>query len=319
MTGSQVTPLDQLGEPANPYGSLTLDELAMCFKEAEARATKLLAEENEARFLMAQFIREMPFHPLAETFPLMEGQQLKDLVADIKAHGLREPIVTYQDKILDGRNRFLACMAAGIDECASVSYTGNDPLGYIVSLNLKRRHLDESQRAMIAARLATMAQGARTDLSPIGEKSQAQAAELLNVGKRSVERAKKVREHGTPELQAAVERGEVSVSAAAEIATETPEQQREAVARAKQRQAVVARTIRPATTKPAQPKRVTHRDLLELWMRLAVEERRHFFDGIGLRTILESIPETWIGALERWLDDRRQQSKPTPNPNPVIH
>jgi hypothetical protein len=85
------------------------------------------------------------------------------------------------------------------------------------------------------------------------------------------------------------------------------------------RQAVVSRTTRPTTTKPVQPKRVTHRDLLELWLRLAVEERRHFFDGIGLRTILESIPESWIGALERWLDDRRQQSKPTPNPNPAIH
>ena len=82
------------------------------------------------------------------------------------------------------------------------------------------------------------------------------------------------------------------------------------------RQGVLAsRTTRPAAEKrPAQPKRVSHRDLLELWMRLAVEDRRHFFDGIGLRAILESIPETWVSALERWLDDRRAAIEPDAKP-----
>src|SRR6516165_10348939 len=158
------------------------------------------------------------FHDLANIFPLIEGEEFDAFVADIKAQGLHEPIWLYQGKILDGRNRYRACMAAGI-ECRSVPYTGNDPVGYVISKNLHRRHLNESQRAMVADRLATMAQGARTDLSPTGEKSQAQAAELLNVGKRSVERAREVREHGVPELQAAVERGEVKVYVAADIAS----------------------------------------------------------------------------------------------------
>jgi N6-adenosine-specific RNA methylase IME4/ParB-like chromosome segregation protein Spo0J len=170
------------------------------------------------------------FHPYAEIFPLLEGEEFAQLVADIKAHGLHEPIVLYQDQILDGRNRYRACIAAGI-ECGSIPYTGDDPLGYVISLNLKRRHLSESQRAMVAAKLATMAQGARTDLSPIGEKSQAEAAQLLNVGKRSVERAKEVHELGAPELQAAVERGQVSVSAAADIASRPQDEQREIIAR----------------------------------------------------------------------------------------
>jgi hypothetical protein len=80
------------------------------------------------------------------------------------------------------------------------------------------------------------------------------------------------------------------------------------------RQAVVERTTRPAT-KPAQPtKRATHLDLLELWLRLPVECRGHFLAGIGLRTLLECIPETWIDAFERWVEERRRsrpQSKPT--------
>ena len=82
---------------------------------------------------------------------------------------------------------------------------------------------------MVADRIATMKQGERTDLSPIGEKliSQAGAAELLNVSKRSVERAHKVRESGAPELIEAVEAGDISVSAAAEIATTPKERHNE--------------------------------------------------------------------------------------------
>ena len=155
------------------------------------------------------------FHDLANIFPLIEGDEFDALVADIKAHGLHEPVVIYQDQILDGRNRYRACVAAGVD-CRSVPYTGDDPVGYVISRNLKRRHLNESQRAMVAAKLATLRRGDNQH-SPVGETSQAQAAELLNVGKRSVERAKEVREDGAPELQAVVERGQVSVSAAADI------------------------------------------------------------------------------------------------------
>jgi hypothetical protein len=157
----------------------------------------------------------IPFHPLAEIFPLLEGEAFADLVEDIAAKGLHEPVVLHEDKVLDGRNRYRACQEAGVAP-RFASYSGTDPLGYVISLNLKRRHLDESQRAMVAAKLATLKQGARTDLSPIGEMSQAQAADLLNVGKRTVERAKIVLNEGSPELIAAVQAGELSVSGAEE-------------------------------------------------------------------------------------------------------
>lgn len=101
---------------------------------------------------------------------------------------------------------------------------------FVISKNLRRRHLSESQRGMIAARLATMRRGDNQH-SPIGETSQARAAELLNVGKRTVERAGEVREHGTSELIAAVEAGDVSVSAAADVATLPEAEQRLIVAR----------------------------------------------------------------------------------------
>lgn len=142
-------------------------------------------------------------------------------------------------RMLDGRNRYRACVAVGV-EPRFVDFDGGegDALAYVVSLNLHRRHLSESQRAMVAARIANLRDGQRKDLasrpdesamadasgdgapSPIGEPSvtQAEAAEMLNVGKRSVERAREVQERGVPALSAAVDAGEVSVSAAAEVA-----------------------------------------------------------------------------------------------------
>jgi N6-adenosine-specific RNA methylase IME4 len=153
------------------------------------------------------------FHEAANIFPMMEGQGYKDLVSDIAANGLQMPIVLHEEKILDGRNRYRACLELGLLP-EFVYYEGDNPFSYVVSLNLKRRHLDESQRAMVAAKLANMVQGTRTDIRSIDTMSQPKAAELLNVSVPSVKRAKQVIEHGTPEMIHAVEQGEVTVSKA---------------------------------------------------------------------------------------------------------
>lgn len=159
----------------------------------------------------------LEFHELANIFPMLSGKEAEALALDISEHGQLEPIAIFDGKILDGRNRYNACLSAGVVPQFQ-EYVGSDPVAFVISANLKRRHLDESQRAMVAAKLANMKQGSRTDLSPIGEMSQAHAAELLNVGKRSVERARDVQREGVPALATAVESGEVSVSAAAQFA-----------------------------------------------------------------------------------------------------
>jgi hypothetical protein len=95
-----------------------------------------------------------------------------------------------------------------------------------MTANVTRRHLDESQRAVVAARLATLQQGGdrRSDQAanlPV-EKTQASAAARLNVSERSVRHAQAVLSTGTPELVRAVEQGRIAVSAASRLAKETP-------------------------------------------------------------------------------------------------
>jgi hypothetical protein len=92
-------------------------------------------------------------HPLAKIFPDIEGPAFDALVEDIKERGLQEPIWLYENKILDGKNRARACEQLG-KEPNIRTFTGPDPVGFILSVNLHRRHLDTSQRAMVAASLA---------------------------------------------------------------------------------------------------------------------------------------------------------------------
>jgi N6-adenosine-specific RNA methylase IME4 len=163
--------------------------------------------------------------------------------------------VLFEGQVLDGRNRYRACLDAGSSPLFR-DYLGNDPLGFVISKNLHRRHLTESQRAMIAAKLATLKRGDYQH-SPIGGTSQAKAAELLNVGVRSVERAAEVRDRGAPELQREVERGNVSVSAAADVAGRPTNEQQEIVARGTKEILEAAKAIRAEKARERYAARVT--------------------------------------------------------------
>ncbi len=172
----------------------------------------------------------MKFHALADLFPLLDGADFDALVADVKANGLREPIWLYDGQILDGRNRWRACEAANIAHRPTRTYAGDDPVGFVVSLNLHRRHLNESQRAMVAAKIATLPKGTNQH-AQICAPSQTDAADMLKVSRRTVQSAREVLEHGSPELLGAVEHGTVSVSAAADVAELPQREQSEIVAR----------------------------------------------------------------------------------------
>lgn len=179
------------------------------------------------------------FHPLANLFPMLSDQELEDLGEDIRANGQLEDVILHRDMILDGRNRYTAATRKGLSVRTSI-FEGDDraALAWVISKNLKRRHLTESQRAMVAARIATLKLGANqhTQAAPIGAPlldlvgasepkaepaasvSQTEAADMMSVGRRSVQRAATVVEQGIPDLQAAVEQDKVAVSVAEKIA-----------------------------------------------------------------------------------------------------
>ena len=160
-----------------------------------------------------------PPHPIAAIFPLLDptSPEFLALVEDIKENDLREPIVVYEDKILDGRNRALALEISGreIKDAHFKKYYGNDPIGFVLSANLHRRHLNESQRAMIGAKMASFEVG--DNQHNLEGCSIEQASKLCKVGISSIVRARKVLGYGDPETIQQVEAGKLSVTKAAEL------------------------------------------------------------------------------------------------------
>lgn len=172
----------------------------------------------------------MKYHPYSEIFPLLDGPDFEQLVEDISRHGLREPIWRYEGRILDGRNRYLACEKAGIDPSFR-EFEGDDEaaLAFVVSANIKRRHLTKAQRALAAARIATLQKGGDPNACR-DALTQSQAAAQMDVSRSSVQRARKVVEQGSKPLQNAVASGEVPLKKAASV-TELPKREQLAAAK----------------------------------------------------------------------------------------
>ncbi len=99
------------------------------------------------------------FHPAADLFPLMQGVEFDELVADIKANALRFKIILHEGMILDGRNRYRAMLAAGHTPTEGhfqeyePAVPSDTPLSYVITANLHRRHLTTKQKREIIAKL----------------------------------------------------------------------------------------------------------------------------------------------------------------------
>jgi len=144
------------------------------------------------------------FHELANLFPLMEGEEFDQLCEDIRANGQLEPIWLHPNgSIVDGRNRYRACLMVGAEPKYRTWSGGGSLVSFIVSLNLHRRHLTASQRAAIAVDIlpaleAENPQGNRSDLTggniatSITGKNRDAAAEMMGVGARYVQDAKRL-------------------------------------------------------------------------------------------------------------------------------
>jgi hypothetical protein len=118
-------------------------------------------------------------HPAADILPMMSDEELDDLGKDIKTNGVVSPIVLWIDLngdewLLDGRNRLEALQREGLeydDKCWDPHglryYTGDkdepddvayvDPVAYVMSINVKRRHLTAEQKREAIAKLLKLA------------------------------------------------------------------------------------------------------------------------------------------------------------------
>ena len=182
----------------------------------------------------------MKSHEYADLFPMMGENEISRLSQDIKENGLSDSIITFEGKILDGRNRFKACQMVSIEPVFK-EYDGSDPLAFVISHNLHRRHLTESQRAMIASSVATIRHGGERGnqytggkssidgLAKLTNKDRTQAAKELNVSTASVDRARRIQRDGITELQDMVNSGEVTVYAAQSVSKLPEQEQRKAV------------------------------------------------------------------------------------------
>jgi hypothetical protein len=146
-----------------------------------------------------------PVHPVADLFPYLGKDELIDLAQDIEENGQLQPIVLFEGAILDGRNRLAALKLAGFSTADTIDYGGDDPVGFIMSINLRRRHLSTGQLALLAVSLlphleARAAErqaflGANGGDDPSGEftsrgQSRDEAAAMVGVGGQAVTRAK---------------------------------------------------------------------------------------------------------------------------------
>lgn len=160
-----------------------------------------------------------PPHPLAEIFPMKGESELEAFAYEILENGQHEPIILLDGQILDGRRRYLACQLAGVAP-HFIDWTAElgTPQAIVVSRNM-RKDLNESQRALVAAKLCTTKSGQRVDFARRREAeggpaafSIADATLLLKISRDLVAQGKRVLAQGLPEEIAAIERGAASAS-----------------------------------------------------------------------------------------------------------
>jgi hypothetical protein len=166
--------------------------------------------------------------------------------------------------ILDGRNRYRACLRVGIEPRFTTWQDNGSPVSFVISLNLKRRQLTAGQKAMIglkakpllaaeakARMLSTLKHGDKSPLAPMGArgKSNEMAGKLVGVSAQTIQRADMVDKRGIQELVEAVKSGEMTVRAAADIATLPEKEQHEVVAASAVN--VSARSVENKSSAPA--------------------------------------------------------------------
>lgn len=175
----------------------------------------------------------MQYHEIANVWPMMDDDAIQALADDIQKNGQLQPIWTYEGKILDGRNRFVACTIAGVQPVLR-DYKGDQPTAFAVSLNDRRRHMTKGALAAVAAELEPLfaadakrrqkeaggdrkSEKAKSVVQKIEQpilvndrKANAEAAQAVGVNRQYVAEAKKMKEQA-PEVFERLKAGKVTL------------------------------------------------------------------------------------------------------------
>jgi ParB-like chromosome segregation protein Spo0J len=228
-------------------------------------------------------VKIIPFHSLAKNFPLMNGVEFNELVADVKANGLREPITLYQDQILDGRNRYRACLKAKV-EPRFEQFEGNDAaaLAFVISKNIHRRHLKAREKREAIAKL----------LKAQPEKSDRQIGEMIKADNKTVAsvRAEQEAREEIPHVESRTD-----TKGRKQPAKKARKQPAE-----KQTATELFDEVTGQTFKPLDPKGGIKNPIIRAWCKATNAQRREF--ALEYKELIEGI----AAEEQRRIDDRER-------------
>jgi len=225
---------------------------------------------------------EYRIHEAAEIFPPMDDETYSQFKADIESHGQHEAVILWENKILDGRNRYRACTDLGIEVDTCELTECDDPVAYVLSANLHRRHLSTQQRAFVGARARAIydrqakgrqqAAGARGKEGGRGRKKENPSGKIstrvsgngttrdaagaaVGVSGKTLDKASRVQREGSESLVKACETNDVPLDTAVKFVQAVPD---------KRQQAAIVREG-PAAVKEAIRQTQEESDLSKRW------------------------------------------------------
>jgi hypothetical protein len=218
-------------------------------------------------------VSELKQHPLSAAFPAMSAEDFAALVVDIKTNGQREPVTVHEGMVLDGWHRYQACVQNGIKPLQFTFPADKDPVAFVLSENLHRRHLTPSQRAAAVVACSEWAPKGRPQkaemVSGFREKDLAKAA---GTSDRTIRDAKVAHKAG---LTDAVKSGAMTAHEAAQVARGNPEP----------KPAKVAKRELP---KPPEPERDEQLDEAQHTISELAQENEQLRDKLAIESLMES-------------------------------
>lgn len=164
---------------------------------------------------------ELRQHPLSAAFPAMSADDFAALVEDIKVNGQREPVMVHEGMVLDGWHRYRACIQCGVPVKKFSFPAEQDPVAFVLSHNLHRRHMTPSQRAAAVVACSEWAPAHRPKKAEPGSgfSHDADMAKAAGTSDRTIRDAKVAHKAG---LTDAVKDGVMTAKEAAAVARGKP-------------------------------------------------------------------------------------------------